>query len=182
MVDRPQRGRPDAPALARRPPPRARAAPCSGRGVARPRRPWRVPPCSDPGELPCTARCPACGLAPGPCPCPGARGLGAWPCRPPDPAPCPPCPRRPSPRRARRGALRCPARRAAPAARPPRRALPAPCRPRRSLELGLVCLWHAALSSASAQPCTFGLDVAPLPLADACAARPRCVRGSFAAR
>jgi hypothetical protein len=49
-----------------------------------------------------------------------------------------PQPRRsaPSPRRARRGALRSPARRVAPAARPPRSALPASCRPRRGLELG----------------------------------------------
>jgi hypothetical protein len=70
--------------------------------------------------------------------------------------------------------------------RPPRCALPAPCRPRRGLELGPACLWRVALSSASVRPRKFDPCMAPLPLAartaTSCAARPRRVRGSFAAR
>jgi hypothetical protein len=72
-----------------------------------------------------------------------ARGGAAWHARP--------CSRRP--------ACAC----------PPRRALSLPlpvttaaCPPRRGLELGPACLWHAALSSASARPRVCPPGAAPL--------------------
>jgi hypothetical protein len=73
---------------------------------------------------------------------------------------------------------------------PPQRALPLPgaattCPPLRVLELGPVCLWRTALSSASARPLAFGPGVAPLPARgaqrDACVARPQHARDSFTA-
>jgi hypothetical protein len=202
-----RRGHPGVPAPARCPPPRARAAlapawrgPASP-AMARPRgpllRPWRGPASA---ALAPRARPPQ--RVPPPHPH-GRRG-GAVPCARARPRRARPlgAARRPHPRlrrsapslrHARRGALRSPARRAAPAARPPRRSLLVPCWPRRGLELGPACLWRAALSSASARPRSFGLGVAPLSLTarsatraqlgpDVCAARSRHVSAALRAR